>query len=229
MKNKVNLYDVCFFGSITNYRQSVLKELHRRKINIKVLGAEPPFVRDELLRMSKINLSIRANENTMSHIPHFRILTALYHNTMTITEYAKGQEWLEPMMTYVEPNIIGLVNMVEQVLNEGTYEQKAMEYKGVFQSRPMVDIMRGIAEGTVDLTAVFRHNGMSDMEHLEQPLIAIILQRLKEMFLSHRTLLLVIASANNLTFDGRVNVRTRGNTKPDSLSTFDVEGERSYP
>ena len=94
--------------------------------------------------MSKINLSIRANADTMSHIPHFRILTALYHNTMTITEYAKGQEWLEPMMTYVDPNINDLVDMVETVLSDGSYEQKALEYKEVFQSRPMVDIMRDL-------------------------------------------------------------------------------------
>ena len=143
---KGNLYDVCFFGSMTDYRQEILKAMHKRGINIHVLGAGPPFVRDELLRMSKINLSIRANADTMSHIPHFRILTALYHNTMTISEYAKGQQWLEPMMTYVDPNIEDLVNMVEQVLNEGTYEQKAIEYKRVFQSKPMVDIMRELLD-----------------------------------------------------------------------------------
>lgn len=146
LSNKTPLYDVCFFGSLTEYRKNVLKELHKRNIEIKVLGTDPPFVRDELLRISKINLSIRANENTMSHIPHFRILTALYHNTITISEYAKGQAWLEPMMTYVEPNIDQLVDCVEQVLKDGTYDQQALEYKTHFQSQPMVDIMRALLQ-----------------------------------------------------------------------------------
>ena len=146
LPNKKNLYDVCFFGSVTNYRQGILKEMKKRKMNIKVLGIDPPFVRDEVLRMSKINLSLRANTDTLSHIPHFRILTALYHNTMTITEYAKGQEWLEPMMTYVDPNVNDLVDMVEQTLSDDSYDQKAMEYKEVLKSRPMTDIMRGLVK-----------------------------------------------------------------------------------
>ena len=96
--------------------------------------------------MSKINLSLRANTDTLSHIPHFRILTALYHNTMTITEYAKGQEWLEPMMTYVDPNVNDLVDMVEQTLSDDSYDQKAMKYKEVLKSRPMTEIMRELVK-----------------------------------------------------------------------------------
>lgn len=143
---KEPLYDVCFFGSLTKYRTQVFSELKKLSVSVKVLGLEPPFVRDELLRCSKINLSLRANDTTMSHIPHFRILTALYHNTMTISEYAKGQEWIEPMMHCVEPDPKRLVEDILSILEGEVYTAKVEQYKNHFQRQPMTDIVQRLVK-----------------------------------------------------------------------------------
>ena len=134
--------DVCFFGSLTEYRKTVLKQLVKKGISVKVLYVEPPFMRDDLLRRSKINLSIRANTNNMSHLPHFRILTGLYQNTMTISEEARGQEWLEGMVDLVPPE--EFVEHVMTVLNEGTYLDKVESFKAKFKSQPMTSFMENL-------------------------------------------------------------------------------------
>ncbi len=144
---KTILFDVCFFGSLTPYRKKILKALYQQNVRVKLLGCNPPLIRDEVLRSSKINLSLRANETTMSHIPHFRILTGLYHNTMSVSENALGQEWLEPMMMCVEPGFDNIVQGIFTALNNDSYEMHAKQFKDHFMAYPMINYMeRLIAE-----------------------------------------------------------------------------------
>ena len=138
-KEKLDI-DICFFGSITPYRIQVLQKLAKKKINVSILQFEPPLFRDETLRRSKINLSIRANDTTMSHLPHFRVLTALYHNTMTISEQARGQDWMKDMMEMVP--IDDFVESVASALSSKEYEEKAMIHKKELMRYPMTEFMK---------------------------------------------------------------------------------------
>lgn len=139
-KKKTLDIDVCFFGSLTPYRLKVLRKLVKKKLNVSILQWEPPLFRDETLRRSKINLSIRANDTTMSHLPHFRVLTALYHNTMTVSEQGRGQDWMQDMMEMVPEN--DFVESVVSALSSNEYEEKAMIHKKELMRYPMTEFMK---------------------------------------------------------------------------------------
>ena len=131
--------DLCFFGSLTNYRKQVLQKLRKRKFSIAVLQLEPPLFRDEVLRRSKINLSIRANDTTMSHLPHFRVLTGLYFDTMTISERGRGQDWMQGMMKMVDADVF--VDEIASTLASKEYLEKGLLYKENLKRHPMTDFM----------------------------------------------------------------------------------------
>lgn len=131
--------DLCFFGSLTHYRKQVLQQLRKRKLSISVLQLEPPLFRDEVLRRSKINLSIRANDTTMSHLPHFRVLTGLYFDTMTISERGRGQDWMQNMMSMVD--VERFVDEITATLASKEYIEKGLQYKENLKQHPMTELM----------------------------------------------------------------------------------------
>jgi hypothetical protein len=131
--------DLCFFGSLTSYRIRILQKLRKKRFSVAVLQFEPPLFRDEVLRRTKINLSIRANDTTMSHLPHFRVLTGLYFDTMTVSEHGRGQDWMKDMMHMVDADIF--VESVSAALSSKEYEEKGLLYKKEFMRHPMTDFM----------------------------------------------------------------------------------------
>ena len=131
--------DVVFFGSLTPYRAKVLKSIKTAGISMMLLQHDGPLFRDEVLRRAKINLSIRANDDTMSHLPHFRVLTGLYHNTVTVSEQAKGQDWMVGLVDLVPPQEIG--NRLQEMLRSKEYIPLAQQYRRAFLERPMEEYM----------------------------------------------------------------------------------------
>ena len=136
--------DVVFFGSVTNYRNVILKKLHKEGLQIKVLNFEPPAMRDDALRRAKVNLSIKANPTNMAHLPHSRVMTGLYLNTMTVSDPVYGQDWLHPMIDIVETE--NITTHINQIIQDGTYRTKSVEYKKMYMQYKMVDIMRPIMQ-----------------------------------------------------------------------------------
>ena len=147
-QNKGSVYDICFFGSLTQYRRERIVRLKHLGLNIRILANVAPLVRDETLRVSKINLSLLANDTSMTHLPHFRVLTGLYHNTMTVSESARTQDWIQPMVKMVDGGVDDLIATIMDLLETGSYTTLAQEYREQFVAMPMKDIMQ---EMLVDL------------------------------------------------------------------------------
>lgn len=122
----------------------MFKQLIKEGLNIKILKFEPPAMRDDALRRAKVNLSIRANATTMAHLPHSRIMTGLYLNTMTVSDPVYGQEWLFPMMDIVETEQI--TEHIVQIIKDGTYVSKAQQYKELYKEHKMINIMRPLMD-----------------------------------------------------------------------------------
>ena len=134
--------DVVFFGTRTPYREQVLKTIKQRGISLMVLQHDGPLFRDEVLRRAKINLSIRANDETMSHLPHFRVFTGLYHNTMTVSEHAKGQDWMVGLVNLVPPQEVA--TRLQELLKSKEYIPLAQQYRQAFLARPMEEYMKDL-------------------------------------------------------------------------------------
>lgn len=132
--------DVAFFGTITPYREKILKNMKQKGFSLMILQHDGPLFRDEILRRSKINLSIRSNDNTMSHLPHFRVFTGLYHNTMTVSEQARGQDSMVGLVDLVEPSDI--IQHLYTLLQTNSYLEMAQQHKQEFVRRPMVNYMQ---------------------------------------------------------------------------------------
>jgi hypothetical protein len=141
--------DVVFFGTHTEYRREVFKQLLKEGLSLKILMFEPPAMRDDALRRAKVNLSIRANPTTMAHLPHSRIMTGLYHNTLTVSDPVYGQDWLHPMMDIVPTE--ELTGYIQQIIQDGTYKQKSETYSQMYREHLMVDFMRPLMEELHDI------------------------------------------------------------------------------
>jgi hypothetical protein len=132
--------DVVFFGSHTDYRLEIFKQLQKEGLKLKILKFEPPTMRDDALRRAKVNLSIKANSTTMAHLPHSRVMTGLYLNTLTVSDPVYGQEWLFPMIDIVPTEQI--TAHIVQIIQDGSYATKAKQYKELYMQHKMIDIMR---------------------------------------------------------------------------------------
>lgn len=131
--------DLLFFGSLTSYRRKILQHLKIKKFKIEVLSLEPPYYRDDHLRRCKINLSIRTDTQYMTHLPHFRVITALYHNTLTVSEHCSEQAWMNDMVMMVPPE--ELVSTCTRLLKSGEWAERATVCRANFLKRPMTDYM----------------------------------------------------------------------------------------
>ena len=143
-KKTVQDIDVVFFGSHTEYRTTIFKRLLKEGLSLRVLNFEPPAMRDDVLRRAKVNLSIKANPTTMAHLPHSRIMTGLYQNTMTVSDPVYGQEWLHQMMDIVPTE--ELTNHIQRIIQDGSYIQKSETYSQMYRAHLMVDFMRPLME-----------------------------------------------------------------------------------
>ena len=132
--------DLLFFGSLTPYRKRILDALNKKGYKLAVLSLEPPLFRDDCLRRTKLNLSIRANPQGMSHLPHFRVLTGLYHHTLTVSEICSEQKWMEDMVMMVPPE--QLVETCDRILQSGEWEERAQKCRANFLQKPMTEYLR---------------------------------------------------------------------------------------
>lgn len=139
-KKETQDIDVAFFGTMTLYRQKILKELVKQGISMMVLEHDGPLFRDEILRRSKINLSIRSNDTNMAHLPPIRVMTGLYNHTMTVSDEIRGQHWMGNMFDFVEPALI--VSRLQELLASQEYTTLAQQYRNEFLRYPMEDCMR---------------------------------------------------------------------------------------
>ena len=141
--------DVVFFGSHTDYRKQIFKQLIKSGLKLTILKFEPPAMRDAALRRAKVNLSIKANPTTMAHLPHSRIMTGLYLNTLTVSDPVYGQDWLHPMMDIVPTE--DLTDYIHQIIQDGTYQQKSETYSRMYRQHAMVDFMAPLMEELQDI------------------------------------------------------------------------------
>jgi hypothetical protein len=135
-------YDFLFFGSLTPYRKQVLKNYNQTEL--RILTLEPPMFRDQVLRGSKVNLSVRAHSSGMTHLPHFRVLTGLYHDTVTVAEFCSEQEWMKDMVIMVQPE--EFLETTKRVASTDEWRDLASDFKKRFVQRPMVRYMEPLIE-----------------------------------------------------------------------------------
>jgi hypothetical protein len=136
--------DMIFFGSISDYRANILNQIRNLKHSVYVLDMEPPYYRDNQLRNAKLNLSIRFSDHAMNHLPHFRVLTGLYQNRMTLAEYCPEQAWMEDIVMMVPPE--DFIQTSLSIIETGEWRDRAVEYKKNFKQMPMEQYIKPLVD-----------------------------------------------------------------------------------
>ena len=132
--------DLCFFGSMSDYRERLLTLLTENDISCSLISLQHNFFRDSKLSKAKINLALPFNSDTMSHISPFRVYTGLYNGCMTLSVSCKSTPSVDGLLEYVPEE--QLVPRIKQLLASGEHQKLQRTFKERFKKRNMTTMMK---------------------------------------------------------------------------------------
>ena len=132
--------DLCFFGSMSDYRERVLELLQENELSCSLISLQHNFFRDSELSRAKINLGLPFNNDTMSHISPFRVYTGLYNGCMTLSVDCKSTPGVDGLLEYVPEE--QLVPRIKQLLGSGEHQKLQETFKERFKKRNMTLMMK---------------------------------------------------------------------------------------
>ena len=132
--------DLCFFGSMSDYREKLLRHLQDNDISCSLISLRHNLYRDFILSKTKINLAIPFNNDTMSHISPFRVYTGLYNGCMTLSVDCKSTPSVDGLLEYVPEE--QLVPRIKQLLDSGEHHQLQQTFRERFKKRNMTLMMK---------------------------------------------------------------------------------------
>jgi hypothetical protein len=130
--------DALFFGSVTDRRAALLRELERHMRVVAILDAPAAF-RNDLIARAKLNINLNATDG-YTHMPLTRVSYLLNNAGVLVSEPVDTNPELHPMITFTPKE--QLVETCRALLASPTTAELGEQRLAQFEQIPMAEALR---------------------------------------------------------------------------------------
>ncbi|HCP46363.1 MAG TPA: hypothetical protein DIU15_09990 [Deltaproteobacteria bacterium] len=135
--------DFLFYGSISEHRAKLLRELQARGNHVLVLFDAAAIYRNDFIARSRVHLTIK-RELDMHHLPYARICYLIANGGINVVEECPDQEWLQDC--FLSAPTDQWVDLCEETLQRDDLDSLAETFRQRLHSRDITPAIGSLIE-----------------------------------------------------------------------------------